>query len=180
MHSKWALFLLSPSLHILLGIRELKWMAMGEFNTDDHYIYHYGRESLRRNGVAFIVNNRVQNAVLRCSLKNENNLNLFLREPLSITVIQVHDPTNNVKEAKVKQFCEDPQDLRELTQTKEALVIIGDWDAKVGSQGIPGITGKFGLGEQYRAGQRPTEFCLENTLVTANTLCQQHKRHLYT
>jgi len=99
---------------------------------------------------------------------------------LSITVIQVYDPTNNAKEAEVEQFHEDLQDLQELTQTKDALFIRRDCNAKVGSQGIPGITGKFGLGVQYEAGQRLTEFCLENALVIANTLFQQHKRHLYT
>ena len=99
---------------------------------------------------------------------------------MSITVIQVYDPTNNAKEAEVEQFYEDLQDLQELIQTKDALFIRGDCDAKVGSQGIPGITGKFGLGVQYEAGQRLTEFCLENALVIANTLFQQHKRHLYT
>ena len=114
------------------------------------------------------------------SQKRQNNLSLFLREPVSITVIQVYDPTNNVKEAEVEQFYEDLQDLQELIQTKDALFIRGDCDAKVGSQGIPGITGKFGLGVQYEAGQRLTEFCLENALVIANTLFQQHKRHLYT
>ena len=95
-------------------------------------------------------------------------------------VIQVYAPTNNDEEAEFEQFCEDLQDLLELTPKKGVLFIIGDWNATVGSQETPGITGKFGLGVQNEAGQRLIEFCQENTLVTANTLFQQHKRRLYT
>ena len=94
--------------------------------------------------------------------------------------IQVYAPTTNAEEAEVKQFYKDLQDLLELTPKKDVLFIIGDWNAKVGSQEIPGVTGKFGLGVQNEAGQRLTEFCQENVLVTANTLFQQHKRRLYT
>ena len=93
-------------------------------------------------------------------------------------VIQLYAPTSNVEEAEVEQFYEDLQDLLELTQEKDILFIIGDWNAKVGSQEIPGATRKFGLGVQR--GQRLTEFCQENALVIANTLFQQHKRRLYT
>ena len=102
----------------------------------------------------------------------------FKGKPLSITVIQVYAPTSNAKEAE--RFHEDLQDLLELTPKKDVLFIIGDWNAKVGSQEIPGVIGKFGLGVQNEAGQRLTEFCQENTLVIANTLFQQHKRRLYT
>ena len=91
-------------------------------------------------------------------------------------VIQVYAPTSNAEEAEVEQFCEDLQDLLEITPKKDVLFIIGDWDAKVGNQEVPGVTGKFGLGEQNEAGQRLIEFCQENTLVTANTLFQQYKR----
>ena len=89
-------------------------------------------------------------------------------------------PTNNTEEAEVEQFYEDLQDLLELTPQKDVLFIIGDWNAKVGRQEIPGVTGKFDLGVQNEAGQRLTEFCQANTLVIANTLFQQHKRRLYT
>ena len=95
-------------------------------------------------------------------------------------VIQVYAPTSNTEEAEVEQFYEDLQDLLELTPPKNVLFIIGDWSAKVGSQGTPGVTGKFGLGVQNEAGQRLIEFCQENTLVIANTLFQAHKRRLYT
>ena len=103
----------------------------------------------------------------------------FQGKPFNITVIQVYAPTNNAKEAEVKWFYEDLQDLLELTPPKDILFIIGDWNPKVGSQEIPGVTVKFGLGVQNKAGQSLTEFWQENTLVTANTLFQQHKRRLY-
>ena len=104
----------------------------------------------------------------------------FQSKPFSITVIQVYAPTNNAKEAEAELFYEDLQVLLELTPKKEVFFIIGDWNAKVGSQEIPGVTGKFDLGVQNEAYQRLTEFCQENALVTANTLFQQHKRQLYT
>ena len=104
----------------------------------------------------------------------------FQGKPFNITVIQVYAPTSNAEEAEVEQFYEDLQDLLELTPKKDTLFIIGDWNAKVGSQETPGVTGKFGLGVQNEAGQRLIEFCQENTLVIANTLFQQHKRRLYT
>ena len=102
----------------------------------------------------------------------------FQGKPLNITVIQVYAPTSNSEEAEVERFYEDLQDLLELIPKKDILFIIGDWNAKVGSQEIPGVTGKFGLGVQNRAGKRLTELCQENRLVIANTLFQQHKRRL--
>ena len=104
----------------------------------------------------------------------------FHGKPFNITVIQVYASTSNAEEAEVERFCEDLQDLLELTPKKDILFIIGDWDATVGSQEIPGVTGKFGLGVQNEAGQRLIEFCQKNALVIANTLFQQHKRRLYT
>ena len=100
----------------------------------------------------------------------------FQSKPSSITVIQVYAPTTNAEEAEVEWFYEDLQDILELTPKKDVLFIIGDWNAKLGSQETPGVTGKFGLGVQNEAGQRLIEFCQENTLVIANTLFQQHKR----
>ena len=165
----------------ILGISELKWTGMGEFNSDDHYIYYCGQESLRRNGIAITINKRVQNAVLRCNLKNDRMISVCSQgKPFNITVIQVYAPTSNAEEAEVEQFYEDLQELLELTPPKYALFIIGDWNAKVGSQETPRVTGKFGLGMQNEAGQRLIEFCQDNALVTANTLFQQHKRGLYT
>ena len=154
---------------------------MGKFNSDDHYIYYCGQESLRRNGVALIVNKRVQNAVLGCNLKNDRMISVhFQGKPINITVIQVYAPASNAEEVEVEWFYEDLQDLLELTPKKDVLFIIGDWNANVGSQEIPGVTGKFGLGLKNEAGKRLTEFCQETALVIPNTLFQQHKRRLYT
>ena len=128
---------------------------MSEFNSDDHYIYYCGQESLRRNGVAIIVNKRVRNAALGCYLKNNRMISVRLQsKPFNITVIQVYAPTSNAEEAEVERFYEDLQELKELTSKKDVLFIIGDWNAKVGSQETPGVTGKFGLGVQNEAGQR--------------------------
>ena len=146
---------------------------MGEFNSDDHSIYYCGQESLRRNGVAITVNKRVQNAVLGCNLKNDRmNFVCFQGKPFNITVSQVYAPTSNAEEAEVEWFYEDPQDLLKLIPPKDIFFIIGDWNANVGSQETPGVTGKFGLGIQNEAGQRLIEFCQENALVIANTLIQ--------
>ena len=148
---------------------------MGEFNSDDHYIYYCEQESLKRNGVAIIVDKRVQSAVLGCNLKNNRKISVhFQSKPFNITVIQVYALTSNTEEAEVERFYEDLQDLLELTPQKDALFIIGDWNAKVGSQETPGVTGKFGLGIWNEARQRLIEFSQENTLVIANTLFQQH------
>ena len=104
----------------------------------------------------------------------------FQGKPLNIMVIQDYGLTSNTKEAEVEWFYKDLQDLLGQTPKKDVLFIIGDWNAKVGSQETPGVTGKFGLGVQNEAGQRLVEFCQENALVIANTLFQQHKRRLYT
>ena len=151
------------------------------FNSDDHYIYYCGQESLRRNGVAIMVNKGVQNAVLGCNLKNDTMISVHLQgKPFNITVLQDDASTSNAEEAEVERFYEDLQDLLELTPKKDVLFIIGDWNLKAGSQETLGVTGKFGLGIQNEVGQRLIEFCQENTLVIANTLFQQHKRRLYT
>ena len=104
----------------------------------------------------------------------------FQGKPFNITVIQVYAPTSNAEETEVEWFYEDLQDLLELTLKKDVLFIIGDWNAKVGSQETPGVTGKFGLGMQNEAGQRLIEFCQEHALVIANTPFQQHERRRYT
>ena len=138
----------------ILGISELKWTGMGEFNSNDHYIYYCGQESLRRNGVAIMVNKRVQNAVLGCNLKNDRMISVhFQGKPFNITVIQVFAPTNNAEEAEVDQLYKHLQDLLDITPKKDILFIIGDWNAKVGSQEIPGVMGKFGLGVQNEQGR---------------------------
>ena len=140
---------------------------MGEFNSDDHYIYYSGQKSLRRNRVATIVNKGLRNAVLGCNLKNNRMISVhFQCTPFNITVIQVYALTSNAKEAEVEQFYEDLQDLLELTPQKDVLFIIMNWNPKVGSQETPGVTGKFGLGVQNEAGQKLIEFCQENAFWT--------------
>ena len=119
---------------------------MGEFNSDDHYAYYCGQESLRRTGVAIIINKGVQNPVLGCNLRNDRMISVcFQGKPFDITVIQVYAPTSNAEEAEVEQFYEDLQDLLELTPKKDVLFILWDWNAKVGSQETPGIIGSLAL-----------------------------------
>ena len=127
-----------------------------------------------------MVNKRVQNALLGCSLQNDQMISVrFQGKPFNITVIQAYAPTSDAEEAEVVWFYEDLQDLLELTLKKDILFIIGDWNAKVGSEEMPGVTDKFNLGVQNEAGQRLIEFCQENALVITNTLFHQHKRRLY-
>ena len=153
---------------------------MGEFNSDDHYIYYCGKKSLRRNGVAIIVNKRVWNAVLGGKLKNNRMISVcFQGKPFNIMVIQVYALNSNAGEVEVGRFYADLQDLLGLTPKNDVLFIIGDWNAKVGSQETPGGTGKFGLGVQNEAGQRLIEFYQKNPLVTANTLFQRQEKTLY-
>ena len=155
----------------ILGTRELKWTGMSEFNSDDHDIYYCGQESLRRNGVAIMVNKRVWNAVLGGCLKNNRMISVhFQGKPFNITVIQVYAPTSNTEEAEVERFYEDLKNLLESTPEKDVFFIIGDWNAKVWSQEIPGIMDKFGLGVENEAAWRLTELCQENALFIANTL----------
>ena len=138
----------------ILGISGLKWTGMGEFNSDDHYIYYCGQESLRRNGVAIMVNERVRNAILGSNLKNERMISVrFQGKPFNITLIQVYAPSSNAEEAEVERFYEDPQDLLELTPQKDILYVIVHWNAKVGSQETPGVTGKLALECRMKQGK---------------------------
>ena len=130
----------------ILGISKLKWAGMGEFNSDNHYIYYCGQESLRRNGEAIMINKRLRNAVLGCNLKNDRMNSVCLQGKLfNITVTQVYAPTSNPEEAEVERFYEDLQDLLELTPKKDVSLIIGDWTAKVGSQETSGVTDNLAL-----------------------------------
>ena len=127
----------------VLRVCKLKWTGMAEFNSDDHYIYYCGQESLRKHGVVIIVNKRVQNAVLGCNLKNDRIISIhFQGKSFNIMVIQVCALTSNTEEAEVEWFYEDLQDLLELTTKKDVLFIIGDWNAKAGSQEIPEEIGR--------------------------------------
>ncbi|KAF7239815.1 Craniofacial development protein 2 [Varanus komodoensis] len=165
----------------ILGISELKWTGMGEFNSDDHQVYYCGQESLGRNGEAFIVNKRVGKAVLGYNLQNDRMISVRIQgKPFNITIVQVSAPTTGAEEAGVGWFYEGLQHLLELAPKNDVLIIMGDWNAKVGSQKITRITGKFALGVQNEAGHRLVEFCQENMMVIANIIFQQPKRRLYT
>ena len=165
----------------ILGISELKWTGMGEFNSDDHYIYYCREESLRRNGVAIIVKKRVQFVlglgctVFGCNLKNEMMTSVSFQDKIfNITAIQVYTPTSNAEKAEVEQFYEHLQELLELTPKNYILFIIGDWNAKVGSQKTPGVTGKFDLRVWNEVGQRlirvfPTFLNLSLNLTIRNS-----------
>ena len=165
----------------ILGMRELKWTGIGEFNSDDHYIYYCGQESLRRNGVAIIVNRRVRNAVLGCSLKNDTMISVHFQGKLfSITVIQVHAPTSNAEEAEVEWFYEDLQDLLELIPQKRCPFHYRALECKNGKSRDTWSNRQIWPWSTKWSRAKATEFCQENALVTANTLFQQHKRRLYT
>ena len=165
----------------ILGISKLQWTGMGAFNSDDHYIYYCGQESLRRNGVAI----HSQQKSLKCSTwmqsQNYRLISVHIQgKSFNIMIIHVYSLISNAEEAEVERFYEDLQDLLELTPKKDVLFITGGWNAKVESQEAPGVTGKFGLGVQNEGGQKLIEFCQENALVRANTLFQQHNRRLCT
>ena len=133
------------------GISELKWSGRGELNSDDHYIYCCGQETLRRNGVEIVVNKRVQNTALGCNLKNDRMISVhFKGKPFNITVIQVYAPTSNAGETEVEWFFEDLEEFPELTPKKDVLFIIIGWNAKVVSQRLSEVMGKFGLGVQNK------------------------------
>ena len=167
--------------HWHIDENELKWTRMDEFNSDDHFIYYCAQEFLRRNWVALIVNQRVWNSVVGCNLKNDRMISVhFQGKPFNITVIQVYAPTTNVKDEVEKMILWRSTRPSRTNTKKRCPFHHGDWNAKVGGQEIPGVTGKFGLGVQHEAVQRLTEFCQETALVVANTLFQQHKRWLYT
>ena len=148
---------------------------MGEFNSDDHYIYYCGQESLRRNGVAIRVNKSIQNAVLGCNLKNERMISVhFQGKPFNITVIQVYAPTSNAEEAEVEHFYENLKDLLELTHQKRCPFHYRRLQYKSRKSRNTWSNRQIGLGIQNEAEQRIIEFCQENALVIANTLFQQH------
>ena len=144
----------------IVGISEQKQTGMGEFNSDDHYIYYHGQESLGRNGVVIMVNKGVHNVVPGSNLKNNTMIfDRFQSKPFNITVIQAYAPTSNAEEVEVEPFYEDLQDLLELTPKKDVFFNIGDWNAKGEIQETPGVTGKFCLGVRNEAGQKLIEFC---------------------
>ena len=161
----------------ILGASWTEW----NFNSDDHYIYYCGQESLRRNGIALIVNKRVQNAVLGCKLKNNKMISVcFQGKPFNIKVVQLYAPTSNAEEAEVERFYEYLQDLLELTPPKDVLFIIGDWNAKVGSQEITWSNRQiWPWSAKWSRAKANRVLLRERTSHSKHTL-QQHKRRLYT
>ena len=163
----------------ILVISELRWTGMGEFNSDDHYIYYCGQESLRRIGEAIMVNKRVQNAVLGYNLKKDRMISVRIQGKLfNIMVIQAYAQLLMLRKLKLNGSMKTTRSFRTNTPQKcpfhyRGLECKSRWET-------PGVTGKFGLGVQDKAGQRLIEFCQENALVIANTLFQQHKIRLYT
>ena len=149
---------------------------MGKFNSDNYYIYCYGQESHKINGIALIINKSLKCSTQVQPQKQQNELSSFPRQTIQHHINLSLCPTTNAKEAEDDHFYEDLQILLELTPKKDVLFIIGNRNTKVGSQEIPEIIEKFGLGVQNETGQRLTEFCQENTLVIANIFFQQHKR----
>ena len=161
----------NPSLHFIVSILE-SLLKSKHYNTAFY--------TLQASCVAQMVGKNLP-PMRKPSLKNDRMISVrFQGKPFSITVIQVYASTSNAEEAEFERFYEDLHDFLELTPKKYVLFIIGDWNAKVGSQGTPGVTEKFGLGIRNEAGQRLIEICQENTQVIANTLFQQHRRRLYT
>ena len=167
LHCRWILYQLS--------------YQRSRFNSDDHYIYYCGQESLRKSGLVLTVHKRVWNAVLGCNLQNDRiNSFCFQGKAFNITVIQVYAPATNSEEAKVEWFYEDLQDLLELTLKNDVLFITGDWNAKVGTQEIPGVTtGKFGLGVQKEAEQRLTVLSREHTSHSKHPLPTTQEKTLH-
>ncbi|CAM4849234.1 unnamed protein product [Rotaria magnacalcarata] len=165
----------------ILGISELKWTGMGHFISDDYHIFYCGQENHRRNGVAIIVNKRLSNSVLGYNPKNDRIISIrLLGKPINVTVIQVYAPTTGADDEEIEDFYVSLQQLVDATPKKDTIVIMGDWNAKVGSKPITGITGNFGLGDRNEAGDRLLEFCQNNSLFITNTCFQQPKRRLYT
>ncbi|CAF3729507.1 unnamed protein product [Rotaria socialis] len=164
----------------ILGISELKWTGMGHFISDDYHIFYCGQENHRRNGVAIIVNKRLSNSVLGYNPKNDRIISIrLLGKPINVTVIQVYAPTTGADDEEIEDFYVSLQQLVDATPKKDTIVIMGGWNAKVGSKPITGITGNFELGDRNEAGDRLLEFCQNNLFIT-NTCFQQPKRRLYT
>ena len=165
----------------ILGISELKWTGIGEFNSEDHYIYYCGQESLRRNGVAIMVSKGVWNAVLGCSLKNDRMISIYFQGKwFNIMVIQVYALTSNAEDAEVEWFYEDLQELLELTLKKRCPFHYKGLECKSRKSKNTWSNRQIWPWSTEWSRAKVIEFCQENALFIANTLFQQHKRRLYT
>ncbi|CAF1350439.1 unnamed protein product [Rotaria magnacalcarata] len=165
----------------ILGISELKWTGMGHFIPDDYHIFYCEQENHRRNGVAIIVNKRVANSVLGYNPKNDRIISIrLLGKPINVTVIQVYAPTTGADDEEIEDFYVSLQQLVDAIPKKDTIVIMGDWNVKVGSKSVTGITGNFGLEDRNEAGDKLLDFCQNNSMFITNTCFQQPKRRLYT
>lgn len=165
----------------ILGISELKWVGRGYFQSDDFMIYYSGHDNMRRNGVAIILRMNIAKSVLGYNPVNDRIISIRIRgRPLNITLIQVYAPTTDAEEEDIEEFYGKLQQVIDDTSRKDILLVVGDWNAKVGNEEEKGIVGRYGLGKRNDAGERLIEFCRENSLSIMNTQFQQHKRRLYT
>jgi exonuclease III len=161
----------------VLGISELKWKGTGNFPSDSHQVFFSGSEGTKKNGVAIITTHKAAQTVIGFNPLNERLLAIRFRgKPIHMTVIQVYAPTTTAKDSEVNEFYEGLQYLVDITPKGDTLVIMGDFNAKVGDKTLAGITGKFGLGEENEAGLRLKDFCQTNNLCIGNTMFQQPKR----
>ena len=165
----------------ILGISELKWTGTGHFSSGDHEVYYSGNESTRKNGVALILDKKINKSVIGFNPKNDRMILIRVQaRPTNLTIIQIYAPTTDAEETAIEKFYAELQQMLDDVPKKDAILIIGDWNAKVGDREVPGIAGKFGLGKRNDAGERLIDFCQENTMVISNTCFRQPKRRLYT
>ena len=164
----------------ILGISALKWTRMGHFISDDHHIFYSGQENHKRNDVTIIINKTLSNSVLGDNPQNDRMISIRLQgNPINVTVIQAYAPTINADETEIKDFYANLQQFTDAAPKKDAVFIMSDWNAKVGSKSLTGITGNFGLGVRNEAGDKLVEFSQNNSLFIANTFFQQPKRRLH-
>lgn len=165
----------------ILGISELKWTGEGHFRSDEHTVYYSGNNQIRRHGVAFIVHNKVAKSIMEYRTINDRCIVLRIRaQPVNITLIQIYAPTADAEEDIVNEFYESVQQEVDKVSSYDLLVVMGDWNAKIGAAAELPVVGKYGLGKRNEAGDRMVEFCEANRLMISNTMFQQHSRRLYT
>ncbi|CAF1413680.1 unnamed protein product [Adineta steineri] len=165
----------------ILGIGELKWTGNGHFTSGNYEVYYSGSENIRRNGVALIVNKKLINSIIGYHTKNDRIISIRLQgKPTNLTIIQIYAPTTEAEESIIENFYMELQQLLDNVPKKDTILIIGDWNAKVGETEVPGIVEKFELGKRNEAGDRLIEFCQDNHMVITNTCFKQPKRRLYT
>ena len=165
----------------ILGISELKWTGSGHFTFGNYEVYYSGNQEIKRNGVALILNKKVAESVIGYVFKDDRIISVRIQgRPSNLTIIQIYAPTTEAEESTITKFYMELQQILEDVPKKDAILIIGDWNSKVGDTEVPGVVAKHGLGKQNEAGEKLIEFCQENSLVITNTCFQQPKRRLYT